>query len=272
LQRVLLVTDSVSERAKLLDYFQEWQLDVDSLGSGPNLLEKMRQTSLGQQPYDLAVIDLQQQKLAGVQLVQQINRIAGFASLRLVLLCADRDSMNACAALRLDAVLLKPVRKQMLHDAVVTVLGRDRHEAQPLVTDRSLQEIARHSKRALLVDDNEVNQIIAKGALKKLGIHADVTNNGEEAIEAVMEKQYDFILMDCEMPIMDGFEATRCIRQWEQENGGHTPIVALTASDSGDCHDACMDAGMDEYMQKPFRADQLESILQKIEMKRGAVV
>lgn len=268
--RILLVADSMRDRGRLLEYFQEWLLEVDSHGSSPVALEKLRQASLTKQPYELVIIDLQLHKHAGAQLAQEISKNPAFDNVRILLLVHDRDSLtqNNNSAQRIDAMLVKPVRKQMLHDAIATVLGREYSEVQPLVTDRSLQDATvTHTRRALLVDDNEVNQIIAKGALKKLGIHADVTNNGEEAIEAVMEKQYDFILMDCEMPIMDGFEATRCIREWEKEHGGHTPIIALTASDSGDCHDACMQAGMDEYMQKPFRADQLETILHKIEIK-----
>jgi CheY-like chemotaxis protein len=268
--RLVLVTDSLRDQPKLLEYFQEWQLEVESCGSGPVALEKMRQTALAGQPCELVVIDLQQHKLAGVQLAQEIHRNPTFTNVRILLLAGDRDHLNLGAVhnLRLDAVLLKPVRKQMLHDAIATVLAMEQTEQQLLITDRSLLDAnGKQTRRALLVDDNEVNQIIAKGALKKLGIHADVTNNGEEAIEAVMEKQYDFILMDCEMPIMDGFEATRSIRAWEQQSGGHLPIIALTASDSGDCHDACLQAGMDEYMQKPFRADQLETILQRIHIK-----
>lgn len=268
--RVLLVTDSPSDRTKLLEYFSEWQLDVESQGSGSLALEKLRQASLTAKPFEVVLIDLQQHRLAGAQLVQEINRNPAFEKVRILLLVDDRDNVNhtANARMRLDAVLLKPLRKQTLHDAIATVVGRSDETALPLITDRSLQE-AQHQRaqRALLVEDNEVNQIIAKGALKKLGIHADVTNNGEEAIEAVMEKRYDFILMDCEMPIMDGFEATRSIRQWEQNNGGHLPIIALTASDSEDCHDTCLQAGMDEYMQKPFRADQLESILLRLRAK-----
>lgn len=274
--RLLLVTDSMQDRAKLLEYCNEWQLDVESQGSGALALERLRQASLTPRPFEVVLIDLQQHKQAGMQLVQEINKIPAFDPVRLLLLLDDRDNANRTANghLRVDAVLLKPVRKQTLHDAVATVLGRSDTASQPLVTDRSLQEAQRNNaQRALLVEDNEVNQIIAKGALKKLGIHADVTSNGEEAIEAVMDKRYDFILMDCEMPIMDGFEATRTIRAWEQQqqNGGHLPIIALTASDSRDCHDACMEAGMDEYMQKPFRADQLESILQRLHKKNLAV-
>ena len=268
--RILLVTDSVAERTKLLEYCGEWQLDVDTQGSSPLALEKLRQASIGGKPYELVIIDLHQHRLASLQFAQEIARNAAFDSSRVLMLIHDRDDLPSAEAerLRLDAVLLKPVRKQTLHDAIATVLGRDEEQNLPLVTDRTLQQFSQqNNKRALLVEDNEVNQIIAKGALKKLGIHADVTNNGEEAIEAVMEKRYDFILMDCEMPLMDGFEATRAIRAWEQEQGGHLPIIALTASDANDCHDACMDAGMDEYMQKPFRADQLEAILLKIESK-----
>ncbi len=268
--RLLLVTDSPADRTKLLEYANEWQLDVESQGSAPLTLEKLRQASLGPHPIEVVLIDLQQHKLAGAQLVQEINKNPAFDNVRILLLVDDRDNLSQTANshLRLDAVLQKPIRKQTLHDAIATVVGRKGVSNQPVITDRALLEAQQQSQqRALLVDDNEVNQIIAKGALKKLGIHADVTNNGEEAIEAVMDKRYDFILMDCEMPIMDGFTATRSIRQWEQENGGHLPIIALTASGSKYCHDACLDAGMDEYMQKPFRADQLESILQRVRAK-----
>ncbi len=110
-----------------------------------------------------------------------------------------------------------------------------------------------------------MNQIIAKGALKKLGINADVTNNGEEAVDAVKEISYDLILMDCEMPIMDGYEATRMIREWEKQTGGRIPIIALTADESSECRQASMAAGMDAVMLKPFRADQLRAILKQFE-------
>src|SRR5690606_6990464 len=242
-RRLLLVTDSPQERGKLMEYCNEWQLDVESQGSSPLALERLRQASLTDKPFEVVVIDLQQQKMAGVQLVQEINRNPAFTDVRILLLQEDRDYVNRITTgnLALDAVLVKPVRKQALHDAVATVLGRVSSDTQAVVTERTLRDAQRQQvQRALLVEDNEVNQIIAKGALKKLGIHADVTHNGEEAIEAVMEKRYDFVLMDCEMPIMDGFEATRAIRGWEQASGAHLPIIALTANDASDCHDACM--------------------------------
>lgn len=267
---LLLVTDSLPDRAKLLEYCTEWQLNVENLGSGALALERLRQASLTPSPIEIVLIDLQQHSCAGVQLVQEINRNPAFDDVRILLLVDDRDHANRTASghLRLDAVLIKPVRKQTLHDAIASVLSRRAEPSMPPITDRAIQEAQhRRAQRALLVEDNEVNQIIAKGALKKLGIHADVTCNGEEAIEAVAEKHYDFVLMDCEMPIMDGFEATRAIRAWEQGTGGHLPIIALTASDASDCHDACLEAGMDEYMQKPFRADQLDSILQRVRIK-----
>lgn len=265
--RLLLVTDSVQDRARLMDCFSQWQLDVENLGSGTLVPEHLRQANLSPNPVELVLIDLQQHPAAGVQLVREINQNASFSNIKILLLADDRDQVNEVGngPLRVDAVLLKPVRKKTIHDAIMNVLSRGDGTSRPPITDRSIQDVNhQRTPRALLVEDNEVNQIIAKGALKKLGIHADVTNNGEEAIEAVMDKRYDFILMDCEMPIMDGFEATRAIRAWEQGNGSHLPIIALTASDAKSCHDACLDAGMDDYMQKPFRADQLENILQRV--------
>src|SRR5690606_34433956 len=120
------------------------------------------------------------------QLVQEINRLGALDNMRILLLVDDRERANRTAnsGHRLDAVLLKPVRKQTLHDAIATVVSR-RDVSLPPITDRVIHEAQNlQIQRALLVEDNEVNQIIAKGALKKLGIHADVTNNGEEAIEA----------------------------------------------------------------------------------------
>lgn len=262
---VLLVTDSLTDRTRLLEYCSEWQLEADCAGSAPMALERMHQAQAGGRPVELVLVDLQQHRAAAMQFVQDINRNPLFDRVRILLLVEDRDdvTLSANSRHRLDAVLLKPVRKQILHDAIATVIARG-DSALPPITERMIQDSRQPIQRALLVEDNEVNQIIAKGALKKLGIHADVTNNGEEAVEAVMEKRYDFVLMDCDMPIMDGFSATRAIRQWEQGSHARLPIIALTANDAGDCHDACIEAGMDAFMQKPFRADQLESLLQRV--------
>lgn len=265
----LLINDSVDDRKKLEEYFAEWGIRTEHAGHGGHAISKLMDGINAKAPFDFAIIDLHKMKSAGMNLAKQLRKDKAFKALRIVLFALDRDAItaNKAAKIGVDVFIPKPIRKQVVYDALAMTMGfDDMSDHSQLITNHTVDEVReQQQRRALLVEDNEVNQIIAKGALKKLGISTDVTNNGEEAVDAVKEKHYDLILMDCEMPVMDGFEATRIIREWEKTIGAHTPIVALTADDSDACHSACMSAGMDEYMQKPFRADQLEFILQKLQ-------
>ena len=264
---VLLVNDSMDDRRKLEEYCESWGMAHAVAGHGAQAISLLEQASKDNKPIDFVVIDLHKMKKSALKLVKQIRQMGKFGDLKIVLLAFDSDGMSTSSAEKcgVNAYVEKPTRKESLYNALTLLTGQTRDEPITMITSHTMGDIKeRQTQRALLVEDNEVNQIIAKGALKKLGISTDVTNNGEEAIDAIQDKHYDIVLMDCEMPIMDGFEATRMIRDLEKQSDRRIPIIALTADDTEECRQACLSAGMDEFMKKPFRSDQLQTILQKL--------
>ncbi len=263
-KKMLLVNDALDDREHLQRYANEWHIKTDATGSVDHAIGMLNTASREDASFDFVMIDLHKAHGEGLALAEKINNSTELGHLKVVLLAADRDGLNSTLASDsgVDVFIIKPMRKHLVYDALTIALGRQSDVHHQIVTNNTVKSVKDHQTyRALLVEDNEVNQIIAKGALKRLGISTDVTNNGEEAIDAIQDKHYDVVLMDCEMPIMDGFEATRLIRQWEKTQDRHVPIIALTANESTECQKSCLEAGMDDFMQKPFRADELETIL-----------
>ncbi|CBL46820.1 Sensor histidine kinase [gamma proteobacterium HdN1] len=269
-RRALFVNDVLSDRAWMTDICKVERMQCEWVGTCEHAVKRLCQESATLTPFDFVVIDLHGLKTEGALLIEEIHSREELKSTAIVMLVDANEGITPVVAssMRVNVLLAKPVGKNLMLQALRAALVQ-RRQAQPmLVTQHLLNAGELRAQRSLLVDDNEVNQIIAKGALRRLGITADVTNNGEEAIDAVRDNQYDFILMDCEMPIMDGFEATRLIRAWEQKCGRHTTIIALTANSSDEIYRQCLQAGMDDFMQKPFRADQLQAILDRIARQR----
>lgn len=263
---VLLVNDSTEDRKRLEEYCDSWGVAHQVAGHGAQAIS-MLEKGIGTSPVDFVIIDLHKMKKAGLKLAKQIRQNKKFDQIKIVLLAFSSDGVSPESAEKngINAYVEKPLRKEDLYNALTLVTGQGAQDQTAIVTSHTMGTVQeQQTKRALLVEDNEVNQIIAKGALKKLGISTDVTNNGEEAIDAIQDKEYDIVLMDCEMPIMDGFEATRAIREWEKSQGKHIPIIALTADETEECRKACEEAGMDDFMKKPFRADQLKTILKNL--------
>ncbi|MCG8670985.1 MAG: response regulator [Pseudomonadales bacterium] len=269
-RRMLLVNDSMDDRKRLEEYCESWNLSHQVAGHGAQAIGMLDKSLKDQDSaIDYVIIDLHKKKKAGIRLARELRTMERFNHLKIVLLAYASDSITSEGAEKagINAYVEKPFRKEDLFNALTLVSGQDGEDSTAIVTNHTMGLVEeQQTQRALLVEDNEVNQIIAKGALKKLGISTDVTNNGEEAIDAIQDKHYDIVLMDCEMPIMDGFEATRAIRDWEKSKGTHIPIIALTADETEECREACIQAGMDDFMKKPFRADQLQTILKNINL------
>jgi len=161
-----------------------------------------------------------------------------------------------------DVWLAKPVALKALRQAVVDALvkGGMAPAVQPAGTTARRTDTARAQGRILVVEDNPVNQLVAEGMLGKLGYQASMAADGRSAIAKLSTENFDLVLMDCQMPGMDGFEATRCIRT--AENGGrHIPIIGLTAHASAEARDACLRAGMDDFLSKPYSLDELRGVL-----------
>jgi two-component system sensor histidine kinase/response regulator len=171
-----------------------------------------------------------------------------------------------CRELGVAAYLLKPIRQSELREAIARVLGaREQKGAIPLITRYSLGDAHDPTAqlRVLVAEDNSVNQRLVTRLLEKRGHRVTVTANGREAVAALGNQNFDLVLMDVQMPEMDGFEATAAIREREKHHGAHVPIIALTAHAMKGDKERCLVAGMDGYLSKPIRSQDLDEILEK---------
>jgi two-component system, sensor histidine kinase and response regulator len=203
-------------------------------------------------------------EMDGIDLARAIKSDPVLQETRLVLLTSSTERGEASAAREVgfDAYLTKPIRRASLHEVLISIVGSpNTRRFADMVTDNSLTVTkAGPRTRVLLVEDNPVNQKVASKMLERLGCRIDVASNGVEAVEAVSGTDYSAILMDCQMPEMDGYEATRRIRALEGE-GEHVPIIAMTASAMKGDEDRARGAGMDDYITKPVKVEELDSIL-----------
>ena len=257
--RVLIVDDNATNREILRRQTMAWGLASDEAENGPQALTLLNETAQTGKPYDLALVDMQMLGMDGLEFTRHIRADSTLAELKLVLLSSDEGNTPAEVAVQagIQGLLHKPVRQAELYKTLCRLLSRT---AEPI----SLCPISpsasrpRFAGRILVAEDNPVNQEMALAMLELLGCQIEVAANGQEAIENVTRNPYDLILMDCQMPVLDGFAATAAIRRWEQtENRPRLPIVALTANVIKGFQEQCLEAGMDDYLSKPFGQEQL---------------
>jgi CheY-like chemotaxis protein len=202
--------------------------------------------------------------MSGIELARAIKGDASIAAVRLIMLSSTQSPQEIAAAREagIETYLNKPVRGAELRRAIAEALGAARIDAQspaPKLNDRRL------AARVLLAEDNAVNEAVAVAMLKGFGCEVEVAKDGREAVAAAHRSRFDVILMDCQMPEMDGFRATRVLRNLEAAHASSTriPIVALTANALDGDRERCLEAGMDDYMSKPFNQAQLWAVLNK---------
>jgi len=252
--RILIVDDSSVSRAYLSSLLEAWHIDYSEVTSGEQAIAAL---DAAQTPYDVVIMDRMMPEMDGIELATRIRDQAGSDCPALIMVSRFGGPPTSDEALRagLARCLNKPVSQSELFDALVDTLNVQ----QPRKPVSDVGDPA--SWRLLVAEDNEVNQRVAQGMLEKLGYQADVVGNGQLAIEALQRQPYNLVLMDCQMPELDGYAATKCIRQL---NGAarHTPIVAMTAHALGNERERCLDAGMDDYLAKPVRIDQLRNTVE----------
>ncbi len=266
--RVLCVDDNATNRTLLEHQIGAWGMRVDTAPDGPAGLERLRQARLEKDPYELVVLDMQMPGMDGLQVAGAIKTDPLGARPPLVMLTSVGQRGQAAAARRagISGFLTKPVRQSSLYDCIVTVLGLVAGAGgapadAPLVTGHHLKErSSRIRPRLLVAEDNVVNQMVAVRMLEKLGYRADVVADGREAVEALERIPYAMVFMDCQMPDMDGYEATAAIRKREG-SGRRTPIIAMTANAMQGDKERCLAAGMDDYVSKPVRSENLAAAL-----------
>jgi signal transduction histidine kinase/DNA-binding response OmpR family regulator len=268
--RVLVADDNETNRTILVEQLQSWGLRSAAAKDGPEALDMLQQ-AVRTDPFEVAILDMHMQEMTGLVMSYAIKDDPALASIHVVLLSsvdieADAEELRRAGV---EANLTKPVRRSTLFNALAGVLSGTRQTAPALAAADAASGPAKFAGRILLVEDNPVNQAVAQAMLQTLGIGADLAVNGREAVEAVGRDAYDLVLMDCQMPEMDGYMATQRIRELEARGAVRSPsrrrlpIVALTAHAAAGDRRRCLDAGMDDYLNKPFSLDQLQAALSR---------
>ncbi|PAW83166.1 MAG: hybrid sensor histidine kinase/response regulator [Pedosphaera sp. Tous-C6FEB] len=263
---VLLVDNHTTLRHALARQCARWGLRVKEAATGTEALECLR----GGGRFQLGVLDRHMPEMDGVTLAKEIRRLPGFERTPLVLLAslADRKDDFETAAVNFAACLSKPVKNSQLLDAFVRAVTGVQAAAKPVAKRVEGLLSDQYPLRFLLAEDNAVNQKVALRMLQQLGYLADVAQNGLEAVSAVAARPYDVIFMDVQMPEMDGLEATRRIREFEQmpdmaRATKHIVIIAMTANAMVGDRERCLAVGMDDYLPKPVRPDALRAMIEK---------
>ena len=262
--RVLIVEDNPTNRTILHNQVVGWGMSNGTAEHGAKALELLRAAAAQGTPYELAIVDMKMPGMSGIELARAIKGDASIAAVRLIMLSSTQSPQEIAAAREagIETYLNKPVRGAELRRAIAEALGAARIDAQspaPKLNDRRL------AARVLLAEDNAVNEAVAVAMLKGFGCEVEVAKDGREAVAAAHRSRIDVILMDCQMPEMDGFRATRVLRNLEAAHASSTriPIVALTANALDGDRERCLEAGMDDYMSKPFNQAQLWAVLTK---------
>jgi PAS domain S-box-containing protein len=272
--KILMVDDNATNRKILRYQADAWGIYADEVSNGAEALQLLTEAALSQAPYNLAIIDMQMPEMDGLMLGQQIKSNPSIANIPLIMMTSinQRGIEKQILAAGFTAFLIKPVKRSRLLETITTVALASDLPQMPL-TQQSL-EIGLESAGTnleglsiLLAEDNPVNQKVAIKQLQKIGCTADVVTNGQEALNALSAKAYDVILMDCQMPVMDGYTATREIRdreskQFYQSNRPIT-IIAMTANAMAEDRERCIASGMDDYLSKPVARENLMAVLNK---------
>lgn len=265
--KILAVDDNEINREILSSYLGQWGCNTVVASSGEDALNKMRAAVESKDRFDLAIIDMMMPNMDGKQLVSIVNSSPELSSIQTIILtsCGIRGDSTKMKELGVTGYFHKPIKRSDLYDAVLSVIGGKKSQAKSqktskLITRHTLKENRKKKVRILLAEDNIINQKVAIHMLDKLGFKADTVSNGKEALESHQLRPYHLILMDIQMPEMDGFEATRSIRQLDGKLG-NIPIIAMTANAMKGDREKCLDAGMNDYMSKPIQPEILEKVL-----------
>ncbi len=266
--RVCVVDDNETNRRVLELSLRNLGMPCVVMPDGPQALEQLRASAARGEPFDLAILDMNMPGMDGLQLARTIKTDSSLAGIRLVMLTSygRHDEAEAAKWAGVSAYLTKPLRHSQLKNCLAAVMGcgdeRHRSIGMALASGHSQKEAkTRAHVRVLVAEDNIVNQKVAIRMLEKLGCRVDVAANGLEAVEAVSRIAYAAVLMDCQMPEMDGYAATAEIRR--RAGVRQVPVIAMTANAVQGDREKCLAAQMDDYIAKPVRIEELEAVLQR---------
>ncbi|MUI11908.1 response regulator [Massilia dura] len=295
--RALVVDADAGSRTALEGLLARWHLKCDSAESADECLDMQRAAIACGQPYDVALLDMDLPQIGGLVLASDIKADPALAAVRLLLLSTERNAADTVQRREAGVAfqLIKPARESDLYDCIVTPLRASEgvrtashahlhahlhaqpHASQQLLPSRRLApgREAPHRHKVLLAEDNPVNVEVACAMLENLGLEVTRVGNGEEALAAVKADEFDLVLMDCQMPVMDGMAATAEIRRHEQQHGHQRglPVIAITANALQGDRETCLAAGMDDYLSKPFTQAMLcETLARWVALPRAALL
>ncbi len=266
-QYILIVDDNKTNRFVLREQLTFFGCTFDEASNGATALEMLKSAKADGKPFNIAILDMQMPEMNGKTLGQKIMSDPKLKNTILIMLTSigERGDASRMKNIGFSAYLTKPVKQSQLLDCLAVVIGKKTEEVEnnddAIITRHTLSEYSRQKINILLAEDNMINRKVAVRLLEKMGFNVDTAENGRKALDALEASEYDVVLMDVQMPEMDGFEATAEIRNAEKEKGGHLPIIAMTAHAMKGDRERCLEGGMDDYVSKPIAKEELQAAL-----------
>lgn len=266
--RVLVIDENDTHRDVLLTHLKNWGMDTDHASHGEEAMQTLSEAASKQQPFDLAIIDMIMPGMDGIEFARALSSREDLAQVNLLMLTAPNHHINTRKArlLGIRGVIARPIRQERLLEVLLRALESPKSVSdQDTLAKVSFQDVVQFDARVLVAEDNSVNQAVAESMLENLGCRIVLANNGREAVNLATHTPCDLILMDIQMPEMDGIEAMKRIRAVEREAlpPRHTPMVAVTAHAITGDRENYLSMGMDDYLSKPFDQDQLTALLNR---------
>jgi CheY-like chemotaxis protein len=266
--KVLVVDDNRTNQRILQGMLTRWEMRSTPVGSGEEAFAELSTAYDAGRPYGLILTDMHMPRMDGFAFVERIRQRPELSAATIMMLTSagHRGDAERCKQLGISAYLLKPIRQSELREAIGRVLGaQEQRGAIPLITRFSLHDARDPSEvlRILVAEDNPVNQRLITRLLEKRGHRVVLAPDGKQAVQALDQEPFDLVFMDVQMPEMDGLEATGVIRQKEMASGEHQPIIALTAHAMKGDEERFLAGGMDGYLAKPIRPQELDKVLDK---------
>jgi len=263
---VLVVDDNQTSRFILAEMLAHWGMFPEAVEGAQTAMQSLRRAGMASRQFKVVITDLHMPDMDGFALVEKIRKTPEFSSIPVLMLSSGAHGGEAarCRQIGIAAYLTKPVRPSELLDALLNALAKNdqTRKSFPAVQRPALE--GRKGLKILVAEDNAVNRTLAIRLLEKHGHTIVVAENGREALEVLEREKVDAVLMDLQMPVMDGFEAVRIVREREKTTGGHLPIIALTAYAMKGDRERCLEAGADDYVTKPIRPPDLFAALDRV--------
>ena len=247
---------------------ESWGASVETASDGESALKLLYQAASEGRKFDLALLDMHMPKMNGIELARSIRSSSKFKNISLILLTSidEIPSSQKLNEFGFASCLSKPVKQSQLFNTIIETLAVGQgtvQEGQAIISSTGI-EVKKQNVQILLAEDNEINQEVANEILTKAGCEVDIVENGKLAIEAVLKKKYDLVLMDCQMPEMDGYEATKIIRDnYSAVQNHNIPIIAMTANAMKGDREKCLEAGMNDYVAKPINVKKLSEVIDR---------